>query len=1000
MQASLYEYLKNTKDTLEQLIVADDKAAKLASSVCSFCDITPFVLPDIRAFYGDDIRSFQEEFFAFKTVLSEFYVCKTKKILITPIRTSLLPFPKPELLQYKTIEFAQSLPLPALRDDLYYFGYEFLDLVELQGEVSVRGDIVDIFPINSPHPYRISLFDDEIDSIKAYDPHTQKTINEELESIRILPAFFYLSHEQYAQIEETVEESEHNVLSKDIASIGIWHLGDLAFCGAKKWHSFLANESIKNELKEILTNESLDIEDEPFLSLSSIPEPTQYKDLPFSKDYAALLSFHKDKKITLLCANETILKQHDVHETEVAHKLLERYEQLSIIGKDELIISVFNETKAKKQKKNTLLVDELKVGDYVVHHTHGIGIFRGIEHTKVLGFYKDYVSIAYQNSDKLLIPTENLDSLDRYIVDSGSTPSVDKLGKSSFTKLKQKAKKDLLEIADNIITMAANRELMIGKEIVVDYPLMQRFQDKSGFVYTKDQSRSVEDILQEISGERAMDRLLVGDVGFGKTEVALNTTLAVALSGLQVLFVAPTTLLVSQHAHSLEERLGEFGISVAAINRFTSAKEKKQIFTAFEEGRLQVLLGTHAIFKATPSNLGLVIIDEEHKFGVKQKEHLKNITSNVHLLSMSATPIPRSLNLALSHIKTISYLNTPPSDRKPVRTYVKEYSEILLKEIVIRELRRGGQIFYIHNHIATIDEKASLIQELLPNVKLLTLHSKMPSAQMQESMEDFENKKYDMLLSTTIIESGIHIPNVNTIIIDGSDRFGLADLHQLRGRVGRSGREGFCYFFVEDKETITEDAKKRLIALESNSELGSGYVIARSDLEIRGAGNILGIAQSGNIKGIGYGLYIKMLEECLQQLNEQEVEEEQTVDIRLAIDKFISSDLISEDRLRLDLYRRLSMCSSELEVYEIEEEIIDRFGSLDENTKNFLQVILIKVLAKKLNVSLITNYEQTITIAYHNEENEQRIQSNSSDSDDIVNTIFRYLKNRLSNLQK
>jgi len=990
MQSALYEFLTSSKN-IDQLIVADDKEAILARDICSFMNIKTFILPDIRAFDGDDMRVFSDEIFEFNTSLYNYYKYVSKKILITPLRTSLIPFAKQQLFKNITLEFAQDIDLEFLKQELFFWGYSFVDLSELKGEVSFRGDIIDIFPIDSDTPYRISLFDNQIDSIKAYDSSTQKTINDELESISIVPALFGLDQEQHESITQQIQDSDNDLFVKNINSLGLWFLKDLSFCSIDKLNSVYIYSQLKDELQNIFELENIKLDKDKFLELEHINRAKHFRNLGFSKNFKSIIEHNKDKKITIICASKILLKQFDLENIEQQHKVIISDEIISIVSDKEMIISVFREKSKIKHQKSKILIDELKVGNFVTHNIHGIGIFEGIEHTKVLGHYKDYIHISYQNQDKLLIPVENLDSIDRYVVDSGSTPSLDKLGKGSFVKLKAKTKTKLLQIAQKITSLAAQRELILGEKIIIDDMIIKNFQQSSGFLYTDDQIKAINDILKDFSSSKVMDRLLVGDVGFGKTEVALNAILATALNNLQTLFVVPTTLLSNQHFYSIEKRLQEFNIKVAKINRFVSTKEKKEIFNAYENGDISVVVGTHGVFNIKPKKLALVVIDEEHKFGVKQKENLKNITKNAHILSMSATPIPRSLNLALSHIKTISYLSMPPLERKSVRTYVREYSKSILKEAVLRELRRGGQIFYIHNHIKTIDEKAREIQELMPELKILILHSQVSTVDMEKGILAYESGEYDLMLCTSIIESGIHIPNANTMIVDGSDRFGLADLHQLRGRVGRSSREGFCYFFVSDEDSISEDSKKRLSALETHSSIGSGSLIARQDLEIRGAGNMLGEVQSGHIQGVGYSLYVKMLEELLQEMSGVEVLKEKTIDIKLSIDKFISSDLIREDRLRLDIYRRLSQCREIKEVYEIQEEISDRFGDIDENTSIFLDVVIIKILALQKNIKLITNYETKITIIYENDKS-TTLTASELENKEIVDVILRFLK--------
>jgi transcription-repair coupling factor (superfamily II helicase) len=434
------------------------------------------------------------------------------------------------------------------------------------------------------------------------------------------------------------------------------------------------------------------------------------------------------------------------------------------------------------------------------------------------------------------------------------------------------------------------------------------------------------------------------------------------------------------------------GIRIAKLDRFVSAKEKTAIIKSLACGNIDAVVGTHALFGLDFKKLGVVIIDEEHKFGVKQKEKIKELYHNVHLLSMSATPIPRSLNQAMSSIKTMSQLLTPPSERQPVRTFVKEYDEKLIKEVILRELRRGGQVFYVHNSIDHMPIKLGELKAILPELRVLMLHSQISAAETEKELLKFEQREYDLMLATSIIESGIHMPRVNTIIVDGADRFGIADLHQLRGRVGRGSYEGFAYFIVKNKDNLTDEAKKRLLALESNSFLGSGSVLAYHDLEIRGGGNLVGDAQSGHIKNIGYSLYLRMLEDAIKELSNTVEAGRVKVDIKLAISAYISDEVVKEDRLRLDVYRRLSQCEDAVEVYEIEEELIDRFGDLDNPTKQFIELMVIKLLSMQKKIKSVSNYGQNITFTYMNE-SKDTIKSASKDDDDVIKATLYYLRN-------
>lgn len=982
MQNTIYEFLLK-KPSVELIVVRDEKEAIEASSVVEFLGYEAFILPDFRASFGDDLRSFSDELFEITTNLKHFFESKNRKILISPIRTILNPLPKEELLQNFKIEFGDNLQIQELKEKFLYYGYTFVDVVETKGEVSFRGDIIDIFATNSDEPVRISLFDSEVEEIKLFDVNSQRS-KDEIESIEIYPAPFAFSGSDYERIERNVKSHESEAFFKDIPSLGFWYLNELATNYTKELKSYFISE-IEEELIEIASFSNINLDE--YKDIKFIPKPKEYKEIaPINPK--ELIEFHKDKKVKLISLSETVVREFKEFKNV---EFIQSGVVLNLIGKKELIISLNRHKPKRKKAKPSIILDELKVGEYVVHSDYGIGIFEGITQTRVLGSTKDVVSIKYLGDDKVLIPVENIDIIDRYVADSGTTPALDKLGKGSFTKLKAKVKEKLLEIASEIINIAAQREIIEGVRINTSFEEIKLFQNEAGFKYTDDQTRAIEDIFTSISSGQVMDRLLSGDVGFGKTEVAMNAMFAVAKSGYQSAMIAPTTLLSNQHFKSINERFKAHDIKIAKLDRFVTAKEKKTILKRLEDGELHVVIGTHSILGTKFSNLGLVVIDEEHKFGVKQKEKLKELKENCHILSMSATPIPRTLNLALSQIKTFSELLTPPTERVGVKTFVKEFSEPVVKESILRELRRGGQLFYIYNEIATIESKRAELLRILPNLKITILHSKISANDTEKEMLKFENGEYDLLLSTSIIESGIHMPKVNSIIVDGSDRFGIADLHQLRGRVGRGSKEGFCYFLVNSKENITEDAKKRLVALESNSYLGSGANLAYHDLQIRGGGNILGTAQSGQIKGVGYSLYLRMLEDALNALSGKQTTEKKEIDLKLTVNAFISPELVSEDRVRLEIYRRLGKAKELSDVSEIEEEIIDRFGKLDTYTKNFLDLIIIKILASAKGVVRVSNYEQNISFVYEDEKKDV-IKSKSRDEDDILGATLKYLR--------
>ncbi|MDX4027228.1 transcription-repair coupling factor [Aliarcobacter skirrowii] len=991
---NIYSYLKNLKEQkrlkeCELLVVNDDKEAKIASDIISFLGFSPFTLPDFRANFKDDLLSFKEELQDITKTLSSFYEYKKEnKILISPIRTISFPLPKKECFDSFTINFADKLDLQELKEKLYNWGYYFVDIVTSEGEVSLRGDIFDIASLGSEFGYRVSLFDDEVESIRKFDIEDQKSFKDEIESFTIKPAFLALNSATYENLNEKIETISSDAFIKDIHSLGFWYLDDMATYLPQNMSSFITLNAL-SELDEAYIFEEKRLNKDKFLTLPKIIEDDRYKEISPS-NIKEFITFHKDKKITLISSSEARVKAVDLSLDDKDIKYIFSHEIINLLSSDEVIISLNKEIKKKRKKRVKFVIDELVLNDFVVHEKHGIGVYKGIEPVTIMGAKRDFVVINYQGEDRLLIPVENLDTIDRYVADGESYAIVDKLGKGSFAKLKEKVKDRLFEIANDIIKLAAARELVNGIKIDIDEFLIKEFQSKAGFSYTKDQTRSINEIFADISSGKVMDRLLSGDVGFGKTEVAMNALLAVINSGYQAIFVCPTTLLASQHYHSISKRFKEFGIDVYKLDGKSSAKEKSSIKKGLEDGSVKFVIGTHSLLDIKTSNLALVIIDEEHKFGVKQKEKLKGLREDVHIFSMSATPIPRTLNLALSKLKGMSSLLTPPSERLGVRTFVKEYSDGLIKEIVLREKRRGGQLFYVHNNIASIEAKKKDLEKLIPNIKVDIIHSQIKSVDAEKIIEAFENKEFDILVATSIVESGIHLPNANSIIIDGADRFGIADLHQLRGRVGRSNKEGYCYYVVEDKSKITPEAIKRLVALESNSYLGSGTALAHQDLEIRGGGNIIGAEQSGHIKQIGYGLYLKMLEDTLAVLSGEQKNEKKSVDIKLAISAFISSDYIVEDRIRLELYRRLSRVNDTSSLYAIEEEMEDRFGKLDTPTKQFMDLILIKILAMSKGVEQISSYEMNVTFV--KDGIKETIKSRSKDDDDIISATLQYLR--------
>ncbi len=994
IQSSLYRALNKGFD-YQILACKDFKESKLAKEVISYFkpNTKAILFPEFRAKKNDDLRSFFEEFLQLLGGLREFYQAlenKQETIIIAPISALLHPLPKKELLESFKITLLEKYNLKDLKDKLFYYGYEILDLVEVEGEASFRGDIVDIYAPNSK-AYRLSFFDTECESIKEFDPTTQMSLKEDLLEIEIPPTLFSLDEPSYKDLKTKVEQSPLNSFSKDLTSFGLWFLGEKVQDLLSVYKSVISPRALE-EIQELASLNELDYERFKFLKV--LENAQGYEDLEIhAHALEGFIALHSNHKITLLAPNKTILDNVLGAIEKSSIQCVIAPFVLNFKTPDGIFISLNSFERKKKRQKSKLALNELNPGEWVVHDDYGVGVFSQLVQHSVLGSKRDFLEIAYLGEDKLLLPVENLHLIARYVAQSDSVPAKDRLGKGSFFKLKAKVKTKLLEIASKIIELAAERNLILGKKMDVHLAELEVFKSHAGFEYTSDQEKAIAEISKDLSSHRVMDRLLSGDVGFGKTEVAMHAIFCAFLNGFQSALVVPTTLLAHQHFETLRARFENFGVKVARLDRYVS--EKNKLLKAVELGQVDVLVGTHAILGAKFKNLGLVVVDEEHKFGVKQKEALKELSKSVHFLSMSATPIPRTLNMALSQIKGISSLKTPPTDRKPSRTFLKEKNDELLKEIIHRELRRNGQIFYIHNHIASISKVKTKLENLIPKLKIAILHSQINANKSEEIMLEFAKGNYQVLLCTSIVESGIHLPNANTIIIDNAQNFGLADLHQLRGRVGRGKKEGFCYFLIEDQKSLNEQALKRLLALEKNSYLGSGESIAYHDLEIRGGGNLLGQDQSGHIKNIGYALYTRMLEDAIYELSGGKKRLEKSVEIQLGVSAFLNPELIASDSLRLDLYRRLSLCENVDEVGQIHEEIEDRFGKIDDLSAQFLQIITLKILANQLGIIKLSNFNQNITITYGDEKKES-LKAPSKDDNDILETLLKHLRAQIS----
>lgn len=609
---------------------------------------------------------------------------------------------------------------------------------------------------------------------------------------------------------------------------------------------------------------------------------------------------------------------------------------------------------------------ELSVGSYVVHVNYGIGKYEGIEKIEIDGIIKDYLHIVYAGGDKLYVPVDQMDLIQRYIGPTDNPPKLNKLGGSEWAKAKRRAKKAVEELAKDLIKLYAKRQTVKGFAFSPDTPWQKEFEEQFPYEETEDQLRCIQEIKKDMESDRPMDRLLCGDVGYGKTEVALRAAFKAVADSKQVAFLCPTTILAQQHYTNFIQRFKEFPIKIEMLSRFRSAREQTQIIKALSEGNIDILVGTHRMLQNDVKfkDLGLLIIDEEQRFGVAHKEKIKKLKANIDVLSLSATPIPRTLHMSLIGIRDMSVLENPPEDRFPVETYVVEFNEELIRDAILREMGRGGQVYFVYNRINGIERMASLINELIPNCRVAVAHGQMDENHLENIMIDFLNGEYDVLVCTTIIETGLDIPNVNTIIVCDADRMGLSQLYQLRGRVGRSNRLAYAYFTYRKDKILTEVAEKRLEAIREFTEFGSGFKIAMRDLEIRGAGNLLGSEQHGHIDAVGYDMYLKLLGEAIRNLKGDIIEETVPTAVDIKVNAYIDSSYIEDENQRLEMYKKIASIESRRDVDEIADELIDRFGDYPKPVEVLLDIAYLKSIASKVNITDIIEKGYSVILKF------------------------------------
>ena len=904
------------------------------------------------------------------------------------------------------IKVGESLDFDFTEELLQQFNFNLTDFVSEPGEFSVRGGIVDVFSYSNEEPYRISFFGNEIESIKTFNIETQLTNGKVNEFQLVSNMNFAVSGTKVSLFELLPKDSF--VVSKN------------AFLGLKKNRDFYAKAeekfaALNTEIKhrtpaELFVNdvdllkdyqkfrtvdftlENLKITDDFSVQLNQTPQPTFHKnfellieDLVEKRDsnYDIWISFSTEKQKERLESIFEELGSFSSEQQEIPFKSFKSelhegfvdFDHKISVYTDHQIFDRYQRFKAKntfaKSEQLTLKdLMQMKVGDYITHIDHGIGKFMGLVKVNNNGKVQECFKLVYKNGDLLYVSIHSLHKISKYNGPEGREIVLSKLGSPAWKSLKQKTKAKVKQIAFDLIRLYAQRKTAKGFAFTPDSYLQNELE--ASFIYedTPDQEKATLDVKKDMENDTVMDRLVCGDVGFGKTEIAIRAAFKAATDGKQVAVLVPTTILAFQHYRSFKERLKDFPVNISYMNRFRTAKQKSETLKGLEEGKIDIVIGTHQLVGSSVKfkDLGLLIIDEEHKFGVSVKDKLKTLKNNIDTLTLTATPIPRTLQFSLMAARDLSVIKTPPPNRQPVETSIIGFSEEVIRDAVSYEIQRDGQVYFINNRIENLKDIAGLIQRLVPDAKVITGHGQMEGKQLERNVLDFMEGKYDVLVSTTIVESGVDVPNANTIFINDAQRFGMADLHQMRGRVGRSNRKAFCYLITPPFDMMTSDARKRLEAIEQFSDLGSGFQIAMKDLEIRGAGDLLGGEQSGFINEMGFDTYQKIMQEALEELqNDEEFSElfeneedrkklfksNKEVNIDTDLELMLPDSYVQSIEERLSLYQKLAEIQNKEDLQKFENELTDRFGKLPSEAKNLLKSVELKWIAAEIGFDKI-----------------------------------------------
>ncbi|ADF37018.1 transcription-repair coupling factor [Priestia megaterium] len=950
---------------------------------------------------------------------------------------------------------------------LVELGYERASMVSAPGEFSVRGGIIDIYPLTEELPVRIELFDTEIDSIRTFTIEDQRS-QEQLKEISIGPATEIIVNqnevaqgieELEAQLASTLQQVKNAALKATLTEnikgeIEQLRQGQLLENMFKYLSFFYESPAslldylpegglvIFDETTRIQeTSDQLETEEAEWITellgqgqivrdvqlshkLPSLIQRVKHQFLYLSlflkhvsytspqniinisckqmQQFYGQMNLLKSEierwknanyTVVLLGADkervkklEGVLADYDIDSSildgngQLVPGLVQIIEgdlqmgfelpmqKLAVLTEEELFKKRVKKSKRRQKLSNAERIksySELNVGDYVVHVNHGIGRYLGMETLEINGNHKDYIHIKYEGSDKLYVPVEQIDQVQKYVGSEGKEPKVYKLGGNDWKKVKRKVESSVQDIADDLIKLYAEREASKGYAFSPDGDLQREFETAFPYQETEDQLRSVQEIKKDMEHERPMDRLLCGDVGYGKTEVAIRAAFKAVTDGKQVAILVPTTILAQQHYETIRERFQDYPINIGLLSRFRSRKQQQETIKGLKNGTVDVVIGTHRLLSKDViyKDLGLLVIDEEQRFGVTHKEKIKQMKANVDVLTLTATPIPRTLHMSMLGVRDLSVIETPPENRFPVQTYVVEYNPVLVREAIERELARDGQVYFLYNRVEDIERKAEEISMLVPDARVTYAHGKMNETELEAVILSFLEGEYDVIVSTTIIETGVDIPNVNTLIVNNADKMGLSQLYQLRGRVGRSNRVAYAYFTYHKDKVLTEVAEKRLQAIKEFTELGSGFKIAMRDLSIRGAGNLLGAQQHGFIDSVGFDLYSQMLKEAIEERRGSDGESVKfNVEMNLDLDAYIPDQYITDGRLKIEMYKRFRGIEALEDIQELQDEMIDRFGEYPAEVEYLFKVAETKVYAMQNLVESILQSKQEISI--------------------------------------